>query len=143
VSVATRQLQQHKKALFLDAFKQTGNITVSARRAAVDRSTYYRWCEHDDAFAAAARLAEQEAADVLEAEAWRRAVHGVRREKGVYHLGQQVATEVVTEYSDTLLIFLLKGVRPEKFRDRYDVTSAGARVAPLTVVVHEVPDRAG
>jgi len=27
----------------------------------------------------------------------------------------------VREYSDTLLIFLLKGLRPAKYRERYDV----------------------
>jgi hypothetical protein len=29
--------------------------------------------------------------------------------------------ELVREYSDTLLIFLLKGLRPAKYRERYDV----------------------
>jgi hypothetical protein len=29
--------------------------------------------------------------------------------------------ELVREYSDTLLIFLLKGRRPAKYRERYDV----------------------
>jgi hypothetical protein len=28
---------------------------------------------------------------------------------------------VIREYSDTLLIFLLKGLRPAKYRERYDV----------------------
>lgn len=141
--MATQQLQRQKKALFLETFRRSGNIALSARAAQVDRSTYYRWCEHDDQFAAAAGAAVQEAADILEAEAWRRAVQGVKREKGVWHQGEQVGSEIATEYSDTLLIFLLKGVRPEKFRDRYDITSAGARVSPLTVIVHEVPDRVG
>ena len=50
----------------------------------------------------------------LEDEARRRALQGV--EKPVFREGRQVGT--VTEYSDTLLIFLLKARRPEKFRDR-------------------------
>jgi hypothetical protein len=29
--------------------------------------------------------------------------------------------ELIREYSDTLLIFLLKGLRPAKYRERYDV----------------------
>jgi hypothetical protein len=29
------------------------------------------------------------------------------------------------EYSDTLTIFLLKGIRPEKYRDRADVRHSG------------------
>jgi hypothetical protein len=47
------------------------------------------------------------------------------REKGIYHQGVQVGTETVTEYSDTLLIFLLKAKRPEVYRDRTEVKHTG------------------
>ena len=50
----------------------------------------------------------------LEDEAVRRGVEGV--ERGIYHNGKRIATEC--EYSDTLLIFLLKGAMPEKYRER-------------------------
>jgi hypothetical protein len=46
----------------------------------------------------------------------RRAYEGVERPVTV--AGKR---ELVREYSDTLLIFLLKGLRPAKYRERYDV----------------------
>lgn len=58
----------------------------------------------------------------MEAEAWRRGKTGVL--KPVYQGGKKVGS--VREYSDTLLIFMLKGTRPEKYRDRQqiDVTAS-------------------
>ncbi len=53
-------------------------------------------------------------ADLLEDEAVRRAKDGV--EEPVYQGGKLVGH--VQKYSDTLLIFLLKGAKPEKFRER-------------------------
>ena len=49
-----------------------------------------------------------------EDEAVRRAHDGV--DEPVFYQGK--ACGVVRKYSDTLLIFLLKGRRPEKYRDR-------------------------
>ena len=72
--------------------------------------------------------AQDEAVQVLEDEAVRRAYEGV--EKPVTVAGQR---EFVREYSDTLLIFLLKGARPQKYRDNVNVTAGisvdlGARI---------------
>ena len=55
----------------------------------------------------------QERVEEFEAEAARRAVTGVERPVTV--AGEHV---VVREYSDTLLILLLKANRPEKYKDR-------------------------
>ena len=52
--------------------------------------------------------------DAFQEEAHRRAVQGI--EKPVYQGGRLVGT--VREYSDTLLIFLLKGLRPERYKER-------------------------
>ena len=39
----------------------------------------------------------------------------------VYHQGKRVGTR--HKYSDVLLIFLLKGALPAKYRDRYEITA--------------------
>jgi hypothetical protein len=65
---------------------------------------------------AAYQAAQDQAAQTLEDEAVRRAYEGVERPVTV--AGKR---ELVREYSDTLLIFLLKGLRPAKYRERYDV----------------------
>jgi len=70
-----------------------------------------------------ARFAEawENGAEVMEAEAFRRAVTGVN--KPVYQMGFEVG--VVREYSDTLLIFLLKGRKPDVYRERTELTGRG------------------
>lgn len=115
------------KQNFLEALAQTGIITDAAQAAGVARETYYYWAEHDDAFATAAAAAKEMAADRLEKEMVRRAVDGVS--KPVYQGGELVGA--ITEYSDTLLIFALKAMRPEKYRERHDYRHAGADGSPL------------
>ncbi|MBZ0145135.1 MAG: terminase [Rhodocyclaceae bacterium] len=115
-----------KKRAFLAALARTGNVSEAARAARCDRGCYYDWRENDEAFKAAAAAALEEAADLLEAEARRRAADGVR--EPIFYRGRKVAT--VLRYSDTLLIFLLKGIRPEKFRERHELSGPGG--APLS-----------
>jgi hypothetical protein len=76
-------------------------------------------------------MAKEMAADRLEEEAWRRAVDGVEEPVGFYR-GEPGA--YVRRYSDTLLIFLLKGLRPEKYRERYE-HSGGDKPIPVMVPV--------
>lgn len=106
---------------FLKHLAQYGNASKAAQYARVSRNFVYAQRKTDPAFANAWAEALDGAADVLEAEAWRRAVKGTKREKGVYYEGKEIAREVIREYSDTLLIFLLKGARPEKYRERSEV----------------------
>lgn len=110
-----------KKRAFLSSYAVAGNITLACEAAGIGRQTYYDWTEHDEAFTAAVHLAREEAADRLEDAARRRAVEGVVKETPIYHDGRLIDTVVETKYSDTLLIFLLKGVRPDKYRERLDV----------------------
>ncbi len=69
------------------------------------------------------KQAEECAADLLESEAFRRAVHGVQKPTGWY---RGVAGGYVTEYSDILAIFLLKGLRPEQYAERVGMEVKGA-----------------
>ena len=59
---------------------------------------------------------QEQVTQALEDEAIRRAYHGVQRPVTI--AGKR---ELVTGYSDTLLIFLLKGARPHKYRDNVHV----------------------
>lgn len=52
---------------------------------------------------------------------------GVRRWTGAY------LQEVETRYSDTLLIFLLKGARPEKYKDRQSHEHTGSGGGPIAI----------
>jgi len=104
---------------FLKSLSRYGNVLRAAKAAKVGRSTVYEWREEDEDFAAAWDRALEDAADNLEAEAYRRAVTGTL--KGVYYQGERIDTE--RQYSDALLTLLLKANRPQKFKDRTDITS--------------------
>ncbi len=72
--------------------------------------------------------AREEAADHLEDEARRRAVDGW--DEPVYGSGGTgvgtVEVGTIRKYDSTLLIFLLKGARPEKYRERFDAKLSGS-----------------
>ena len=106
---------------FLNTLRERCNVSESARAAGIGRSTAYEWRDADPSFAAEWDDAEQEAADKLEREAWRRAVDGV--DKPVTFQGMITAT--YKEYSDRMLEILLKGHRPEKFTDRIKAEHSG------------------
>jgi hypothetical protein len=108
---------------FLEALADTGNVRHAALHIKRSPTTVYKHRQRDPAFAAAWDAALNSAMDtVLEVEAIRRAVEGV--EQPVYYQGAQVGTR--REYSDTLLIFLLKGWKPERYKDRHEVVHAGS-----------------
>lgn len=122
------QIHHPKKRAFLAAYAESGNKTRAAEDAGIDRSTPYtdQWAEDED-FQRALAVAENMAADALEAEARRRAVEGVREPRFTAH--GEVAGHV-RKYSDTLLIFLLKGARPRKFADFQKI--GGPEGEPIT-----------
>ena len=121
----TKAQRREAQARFLESFRITGNTTTAAAAAGLGRSTVYVFLEEDEEFSFAYHQAEAEATEHLEAEARRRAVEGTVRHKPLMYMGEVVAEEVIREYSDTLLIFLLKGRAPEKYRERFEHTGAG------------------
>ena len=120
-------------AEFLRALAEQGNVTAAAKAAGVDPMTVRNRRKTDETFAAVYDVALEAAADALEAEAWRRGKEGVERPVTV---AQQAV--IIREYSDTLLLALLRAHRPEKFRERHEVT--GKDGGPVTIrVVYDEP----
>jgi hypothetical protein len=104
---------------FLDHLARTGNVSAAARAAGYSRHTLYAWRRQDAEFAETWNDAVIEAVDALEQEARRRAVEGIEQPlvhggKFVRHEDGSIAT--IRQYSDRLLEFLLKALRPERFR---------------------------
>lgn len=112
------------QAAFIEALCDTGNVSESAKEAQVSRMYVYEQRRADQLFATAWDDALDQASDLLEKEARRRAHDGwdepVFGSMGTGLGSGEVGT--VRKYSDTLLIFLLKGARPEKYRDRHEIT---------------------
>jgi len=114
------QRVRRTQSRFLMHLASSGNVSASARQAGVERSTVYGWREADRAFASAWEAALEDAVDLLEAEARRRAVDGY--DEVVLSGGRIVCDPSgvpVTrrKYSDGLLSFLLRAHRPARFRN--------------------------
>jgi hypothetical protein len=120
-----------KRAAFLAAFRENGNVSESAKLAGIQRTTHYLWLKTSKVYEDAFNDAREDAADALEKEARRRAVEGVN--EPVFYQGAKCG--FVRKYSDTLLIFLLKGNRPEKFRERYEHAHTGKDGSELTFTI--------
>lgn len=106
---------------FLESLSSGTSITTACKTARVGRSTAFDHRQRDEDFALAWHEAAEAGADLLEDEARRRAAEGTL--KPVYQGGKLVGE--IREYSDTLLIFLLKGKRPETYRDNVKVEHSG------------------
>lgn len=107
------KLTRSKQKKFLKALAETANVSAACKAIDFSRSSIYDRKKADKEFSARWDEAVDIAIDKLELEVRRRALHGTR--KGVYYKGQRVATE--REYSDALAMFILKGHRPEKYRE--------------------------
>lgn len=99
----TEQGEQAQKKRYLSAVEQVGTLTAGCRAARVSPHTVYQWREFDLEFSLLEQEARNRCADELEAVVIRRAK---RR-------------------SDLLAMFMLKAMRPEKYRERFDVTTGG------------------
>lgn len=102
---------------FLQLLEETANVSKACELTAYPRRTAYEHRMRDPEFAKAWEAALETGTDALEDEAIRRAYQGIS--KAVYYGGKLVG--YAREYSDTLLIFMLKARRPERFKDRHEI----------------------
>lgn len=90
------------KALAVEAYRLTGTRSRAARAAGVTRRTIGRWIEEDPS----SRRPSRERA--------------LGREQALHYQGR-VTGDTVKQYSDLLMIFLLKSLRPNIYRDNAKV----------------------
>ncbi len=108
-------------------FEACASLTQAARWAKIVRQNHYNWMEDSAEYRAAFEVAEVRANRTLEDEAVRRAHEGVK--KAIRYKGKVVGTD--TEYSDTLMTFLLKGGNRKKFGDKWQGELSGKDGKPL------------
>lgn len=147
-----RRTPEKARLDWLTAFEKTGTVTHACREADVPRRTVYDWRHKHEDFALAWADIEEATTEAMEREAFRRAVEGVV--EPLYQGGKHMTD--VRKYSDTLLIFMLKSRRPEKYRDNVkiehtgtvrqqievpvDATERSRRAAQLLAEVQALPD---
>ena len=118
--------------LFLDTLRGTGNVRLAASNADVARQVAYRARDSSATFRADWDEALEEARELLEAEARRRAAIGV--DEPVFYKGKVVGQ--IRKYSDNLLMFLLKAHWPEKFRENHAIEHSWPGGGPVKVTEH-------
>lgn len=102
---------------FLFRLSRIGIRSRAAHLTGVTMATIWQWRRDDPAFEKAYIRAMEVASDLLEDEALRRAAEGVV--EPVFQSGRLVGQ--VRRFSDQLLMFTLKGAKPEKYADRQKV----------------------
>jgi hypothetical protein len=83
---------------FLHVYSQTGNVAASCRAAGITVQAFYKNYNTDDEFAARAEEAKEQSIAILELD--------LRKRAGS---------------SDVLLMFLLKSLRPDVYRERHEI----------------------
>ena len=104
------KLTAEKRERFCGILADGSSVTAAAEAIGISRASLYNAREIDPDFAAAWNDAVERGTDTLEDEAVKRARNS----------------------SDTLLIFLLKGRRPEKFKERFVAEHSGKIAVQLS-----------
>jgi hypothetical protein len=148
-----------RQRAFLSAYARVGTVAVAARTARVGRASHYVWLK-DATYQVAFTETEEVAVQYLEDEARRRAMEGIQ-EPVIYQgalcfeplrdlktgeikrdrKGQPLLSTTpltIPRKSDNLLMFLLKALRPEVYREHVKVAAAASAPPRIKVVF---PDR--
>ncbi len=112
----TEGVMEPKKIAFLLNLSMLGNRTRAARATGVSPVTTWLWRRDDDVFRKRYEEAMKIAAELHEDEMYRRASEGTL--EPVFQGGRLVGS--VRKFSDTLLIFTLKGAMPDKYKERVE-----------------------
>src|SRR5688572_26184669 len=110
-----------REAKFLAALAAGRSVTKAAEGIGIARRTAYDWRGTGEDFARRWDDGLESGADLMEDEAVRRAVECVPRP--MFYQGKVVGA--VQEYSDELLIRMLKARRKAKYSDRLEGTVTG------------------
>lgn len=128
---ARRKLTEKDREVFLEAYSRTGSVCAAAKIGDFHVAAHYDWLKSCPGYPERFQEAHQKAIEVLENEARRRAVDGVK--EPVFYKGQVVGE--ISRYSDVLLMFLLKGVAPAKYRENSKVEISGTDGEPIRLEI--------
>ena len=110
------------RAKFCTALAESGIVSSACRKAEISRTAAYEARNADPVFAEAWDKALEVGIAGLEDEAQRRAFEGVL--EPVFQGGAKVGA--IRKYSDTLAMFMLKAHKPDRYRERHDLSLSGS-----------------
>jgi hypothetical protein len=111
-----------KKRRFLAAFASCGQIRAASKIARISWASHYGWLKDEDsaAYIEAFNHAREIAGDIAEGEIYRRAFLGF--DHPVIYEGK--ITTTYKNYSDSLAMFWLKGLKPERYRENLNLSGS-------------------
>jgi hypothetical protein len=131
-------LQNRRQRAFLAGFIVGKGLKRAAELAGLSRWCHYQWMRADALYRERFKLARRILIDDAEGEAYRRAVNGV--DVPIVHRGK--VTGAAKSRSDQLLMFVLKAMRPEIYRDGAD-PEPDFDAPPLTITVEKHEEASG
>ena len=120
---------------FLSAVMQGASVKDAVKQVGIHLSLPYKTRLTDEAFKTAWTEATVIGTESLEQEAARRAYHGTL--EPVFYKGVECGQ--IRKYSDLLMIFLLKGRKPEMYRE--GVEDVGQRPTAINIQVVQVESK--
>ena len=117
---ALTTINHPKKAALLTAYAACGTVTKAAEVANTARGNHRLWRAKDPAYAEAFEEAKEAFKEKLEEEAYRRAIDGCQ--EPIVFDGRVIGHRL--KYSDTLMIFMLKALDPDKYRENRGIINA-------------------
>lgn len=124
-----RRIPDESWVVFFEQLAKSGNIGKALEVVAISRIELYRRETQDPEFKKIFEEARSLGISAMEDEAQRRAVDGVS--EPIFFQGLQIAT--VQKFSDQLLMFLLRGRKPEVFKERISTDNTNTNLnVPFT-----------
>jgi hypothetical protein len=119
----TERLRLMRKRQFLQHYLRNGSFNLAALHVGVTGPAVRKWAKKDPLFAECFTSVKEAFAERLEQEADHRGAWGVKVLR--YYMGRPLMDPrtngkplIEREYSDQLLMFRLKALKPEMYRDR-------------------------
>lgn len=112
-----RVFHEENRNEFLRIYAQVGSISKVCQIMGIGRRTVQMYAQKHPEYRERMNEAKEECTERMEAEAIRRGTDGY--EEPVFYKGVQVST--IRKFSDILLIFMLKALRPEVYRENTNV----------------------
>jgi hypothetical protein len=113
--------------IFIAELTRVPNVTAAAKKAKRSRAYVYRARAEYPDFAAAWDDALEASIEHAEGELYRRSVNGVL--EPVFYQGEMIGH--IRRYSDTLLMFLLRSHKPERYMEKVRSELTGANGGPI------------
>lgn len=128
----------HAQTAFLAAYSICGQVGKAAEASNTNRMFHSIWMKRHESYRKAYEIAKSIQQQMLEDEAVHRATEGLRRYK-FNAKGEPLLHPVTGEpyyednRSDVLLIFLLKSLDPQKYRENSSLEVTGADGQPIQI----------